>query len=148
LPPSDAELARAPAAFRAAVRVARENWRAGVVTLVLPSGAEIRIQGAAPGPHGRLVIRDYHFVSRALASADIGLAEGFMAGEWDTPDLSALLGALSVNFDHLARLVDGNPFMRAVNFLAHAFHGNSRRGASSPASACSTRAWPSGRTSG
>ena len=129
MPPSDAELARAPAAFRAAVRVARENWRAGVVTLVLPSGAEIRIEGALPGPDGRLVIRDYHFVSRALASADIGLAEGFMAGEWDTPDLSALLGALSVNFDHLARLVDGNPFMRAVNFLAHAFHGNSRRGA-------------------
>ena len=41
------------------------------------------------GPDGRLIVNDFRFVSRVLASADIGFGEGFMAGEWDTPDLSA-----------------------------------------------------------
>ena len=52
-----------------------------------------------------------------------------MAGEWETPDLSALLEALTENFDHLDRLARGNPIMRAVNAVAHALNRNSRRGA-------------------
>jgi len=38
------------------------------------------------------------------------------------------LEALSSNFDRLARLVDGNPLMRALNALAHALNRNSRKG--------------------
>jgi cyclopropane-fatty-acyl-phospholipid synthase len=125
----DLELRRAPAAFRTAVDIARRNWAAGTLTFELPSGREIRIEGAAPGPEGRLIVRDFHFVSRVLASADIGFGEGFMAGEWDTPDLSALLEAFTLNFDHLEKLVQGNPFARAVNVVAHALNRNSRRGA-------------------
>ncbi len=125
----DPELRRAPAAFRTAVDIAQRNWAAGTLTFVLPSGRELRIAGTAPGPDGRLVVHDFHFVSRVLASADIGLGEGFMAGEWDTPDLSTLLEALTLNFDHLERLVNGNPFIRAVNVLSHALNRNSRKGA-------------------
>ncbi|HEY2178643.1 MAG TPA: cyclopropane-fatty-acyl-phospholipid synthase family protein [Caulobacteraceae bacterium] len=125
----DQELRRAPAAFRTAVDIARRNWIAGSLTFVLPSGGELRIEGSAAGPDGVLIVRDFRFVSRVLASADIGLGEGFMAGEWDSPDLSVLLEALTVNFDHLERLVRGNLFMRALNALAHALNRNSRRGA-------------------
>ena len=125
----DPEFRRSPAAFRTAVDIARRTWSAGSLTLVLPSGREIRIEGASPGPEGRLIVRDFHFVSRVLSSADIGLGEGFMAGEWDTPDLSALLEALTLNFDRLERLVSGNFFMRAVNVLAHGLNRNSRGGA-------------------
>jgi cyclopropane-fatty-acyl-phospholipid synthase len=50
-------------------------------------------------------IHDYRFIRRALASGDIGFAEGYMAGEWDTPDLSAVLEAFSLNFDRLTALV-------------------------------------------
>jgi cyclopropane-fatty-acyl-phospholipid synthase len=128
-PREDAELRHAPAAFRAAVDIARRNWAAGALVFVLPSGREIRIEGDEPGPEGRLVVRDFHFVSRVLASADIGFGEGFMAGEWDTPDLSALLEAFTLNFDRLEKLVRGNPLARAVNRVAHALNRNSRRGA-------------------
>jgi hypothetical protein len=60
-------------------------------------------------------IHDYRFIRRALASGDIGFAEGYMAGEWDTPDLSVVLEAFSLNFDRLTALVRGNPLMQAVN---------------------------------
>jgi len=125
---NDAELSEAPPAFRAAIAIARRNWEAGTLTFVLPSGRELRIEGSQPGPDGRLIVRDFRFVSRVLAAADIGFGEGFMAGEWDTPDLSALLQAFTLNFDRLEKLVDGNVCMRLVNHIAHAMNRNSRRG--------------------
>lgn len=51
-----------------------------------------------------------------------------MAGEWETPDLSAVLCAVSLNFDRIAKLVRGNPVVRAVNFLGHTLHANTRKG--------------------
>jgi len=128
MPLSDPELRAAPAAFRTAVSIARRNWDAGALIFELPSGREIRIEGSSPGPEGRLIIRDFRFVSRVLASADIGFGEGFMAGEWDTPDLAALLGVFTMNFDRLEKLVSGNFFMRAINVFAHALKRNSKRG--------------------
>ncbi len=124
----DPELRAAPAAFRTAVSISRRNWDFGSLTFVLPSGRELRIEGRAPGPDGRLVVKDFRFVSRVLASADIGFGEGYMAGEWDTPDLAALLEVFTLNFDRLEQLVAGNPLMRAINFLAHMFNHNSKAG--------------------
>ena len=126
---SDPELRKAPAAFRTAVAIAHSNWVRGRLTLQLPSGRELRIEGPVHGPHGHLIVRDFRFVGRVLASADIGFGEGYMAGEWDTPDLSALLEVFTLNFDRLDKLVEGNACMRAINLLAHAFNRNSRRGA-------------------
>jgi cyclopropane-fatty-acyl-phospholipid synthase len=125
----DPELRSAPAAFRTAVAIARRNWHEGALSFVLPSGRTLRIDGAAPGPRGCLIVKDFRFVSRVLASGDIGLAEGFMTGEWDTPDLSALLEAITVNFDRLDKLARGKLLARTVHVVAHALKRNSRRGA-------------------
>lgn len=124
----DPELRSAPPAFRTVVNIARENWQAGSLTFVLPSGRELNVRGPEPGPAGRLVVKDFRFVSRVLAGGDIGFGEGYMAGEWDTPDLSALLEVFTLNFDRLERLVSGNPWIRTLNVLAHALNRNSRKG--------------------
>jgi cyclopropane-fatty-acyl-phospholipid synthase len=124
----DAPLAAAPAAFRAAVRLCHDNWLYGSLTWVLPGGAEIVCRGSEPGPNGRLVVHDYHFIKRAFAGGDIGFAEGFMAGEWDTPDLAELLGCFSINFDRINALVSGNPMVKAYNFIVHLLRRNDRAG--------------------
>ena len=126
--PDDPELRKAPAAFRTVLKVASENWRFGRLTFVLPCGREVPVEGDAPGPDARLVIRDYRFLSRVLAGGDIGFGEGFMAGEWDTPDLSVLLEAFTLNLDRLQRLLDGGVFVRAFNTLAHLTRRNTRKG--------------------
>ena len=124
----DAELRRAPAAFRTVVRIASDNWEYGRLAFVLPSGRTLQIEGKKSGPDARLIVRDFRFVSRVLAAGDIGFGEGFMAGEWDTPDLSALLEAFTANLDRLTRLMDGNFFVRAVNSLLHSLNRNNKRG--------------------
>ncbi|MGH6782726.1 MAG: class I SAM-dependent methyltransferase, partial [Sphingomonadaceae bacterium] len=121
-------LAGAPAAFRFAARLLALNWRAGSLTFITSSGRELRIKGTEPGPEARIIVHDFGFMRRVLAAGDIGFAEGYMAGEWDTPDLSAVLCAVSLNFDRLASFFLGNPLVRAVNFVGHSLHANTRKG--------------------
>ncbi|MBS0408706.1 MAG: class I SAM-dependent methyltransferase [Proteobacteria bacterium] len=129
-PAAEADLRKAPAAFRSVVALSAQNWQFGKLTYVLPTGREIVISGESPGPDARLIVNNYHFIDRVLASGDIGFGEGFMAGEWDTPDLSALLEGFTANLDRLHKLIDGNPVIRALNFVSLLFNRNSRKGAS------------------
>lgn len=110
------------------LRLLSSNWTWGRLTLVLPDGANRQLTGRSPGHSAVLVIRDPRFAARVLKSGDIGFAEGYMAGEWDTPDLAVLLETLVNNYDHIRRLFDGNPLMNAVNWLGHRLNRNSRRG--------------------
>jgi cyclopropane-fatty-acyl-phospholipid synthase len=122
------ELRRAPAAFKTFLRLASRNWAEGVLEVVTPEGLDIPIRGVDGGPEGRLLVKDYRFVGRVLTGGVIGFAEGYMAGEWDTPDLPVLLEALSRNYERLSGLVDGNPVMMFVNRMLHIFRRNSRSG--------------------
>ena len=121
-------LAGAPGFFRSALRMMARNWMAGELTWVMPSGRSLRIQADAPGPSAHIILRDFRCVRRALVAGDIGFAEGYMAGEWETPDLTAVLSVFSLNFQNLSRVTEGNPLVGALNFLSHAVHRNSRRG--------------------
>jgi len=122
------EIRRTPAAFRNVMRVAAENWEGRPLVVALPSGHRVRFPGSEDAPEVHMEIRDFKFIRRILISGDIGFAEGFIEGEWDTPQLSDLLNAFSHNFDRLALLMNGNPMVRAWNALTHALRSNSRRG--------------------
>ncbi|MDO8411784.1 MAG: cyclopropane-fatty-acyl-phospholipid synthase family protein [Phenylobacterium sp.] len=123
------ELSGSTAAFRSALGLLARNWTVGKLTFVLPNDKELTIVGPEPGPSARLVVRDYAFMNRVLSAGDIGFAEGFMAQEWDTPDMAALLCAFSLNFDKIERLALGAPLMWVLNRILHVFRDNSRAGA-------------------
>jgi cyclopropane-fatty-acyl-phospholipid synthase len=127
-PQAPPDLRRAPGAFKAALNIARQNWLWGTLIFVPPSGREICIRGAEPGPEARLLIHDYRSIRRVMTAGAVGFAEGYIAGEWDTPDLSAVLESASLNFDRLRQLVDGNPLVRGMNFVKHLLNRNSRAG--------------------
>ncbi len=123
-----ADLSGAPMIFRAAFKTMARNWNAGELTFITPSGGRLRLTGDAPGPQAIVQIKDYRFIGRVLAAGDIGFAEGYMAGEWDTPDLTAVLSVFSLNFEQLKQVTEGNALMGMVNFVAHALNSNSRKG--------------------
>lgn len=118
----------APAAFRTAMKVLRNNWDTGNLDVVMPGGRRLQLRGAKEGPTAELIIKDYKAVGRVMSAADIGFAEGYMAGEWDTPDLPALLTAFTYNLDQIGRLMAGNPLVKAWNFLIHLLRRNDREG--------------------
>lgn len=120
-------LADVPIIFRNVLRMMARNWMAGDLTFVTPKGHELRLEGE-PGPKARIIVRDFRFIRRALAAGDIGFAEGYAAGEWDTPDLTAVLSVFSLNFENLRRVTLGNPVVGVFNFLSHALHSNTKAG--------------------
>ncbi|MDY6923538.1 MAG: cyclopropane-fatty-acyl-phospholipid synthase family protein [Pseudomonadota bacterium] len=120
--------ARTPRGFRLLLRLLAANWTFGRLTVLLPNGEIHRLEGREPGPAAVFDIRDYRFARRVLASGDIGFAEGYMAGEWESPQLAALLESFAHNYDHIQRLFDGHPLMRALNWLSHKRRRNSRSG--------------------
>lgn len=119
---------RTPRVFAMLLRLLAANWTVGRLTVRLPNGETHVLQGDKPGPQGVLDVKDYAFARRVLAAGDIGFAEGYMAGEWDTPHLASLLETLVDNYDHIRRLFDGNWLMMAVNWTAHWRNRNSRTG--------------------
>ena len=118
-----------PRRFVAVERVLKDNWKAGRMTFVLPGGRKVVFSGAEGGPSATLVVNDYHFIDRVLSRGLVGFGEGFMAGEWDTPDLSALLLAFSRNLDRIGKVVRGTGIARFMLGLMHRLHANTRRGA-------------------
>lgn len=121
-------LVGAPSTFRLVARLLALNWRIGALTFVTPAGRELGLKGSQAGPEGRIIVHDFAFMRRVVAAGDIGFAEGYMAGEWDTPDLSAVLCVLSLNFDRLAKVFRGNLIVRAANFVGHSLNANTRKG--------------------
>ncbi|MFK4056632.1 SAM-dependent methyltransferase [Brevundimonas sp. NPDC046655] len=114
--------------FSLLLRLLSANWTWGRLTLVLPDGRRHQLTGQTPGKAAILNIRDPRFAARVLKSGDIGFAEGYMAGEWDTPDLALLLETLVNNYEQIRRLFDGNPLMNLVHWVGHRLNRNSRRG--------------------
>lgn len=122
------ELSQAPLLFKTALRAMARNWEAGRITFVTPQGGALPLQGRAPGPDAVIQIRDYRFIRRALFSGDIGFAEAYMAGEWDTPDLTAVLSVFALNFEQLKLVTEGAPLAGLANRLFHALNANTRKG--------------------
>jgi cyclopropane-fatty-acyl-phospholipid synthase len=117
-----------PRVVRTIFDIASRNWVFGEFELLLPSGERMEVKGREPGPRGVLEVRDYRCLKRVLSNSGIGFAEGYMAGEWDTPDLHALLEVISMNFDRLQENLRANPVVRFFNGVGHALNANSRAG--------------------
>lgn len=125
---SDPLPVRVPRGFSLLLRLLSREWTFGRLNVLLPNGQTRILEGIAPGKTATLDIKDYRFARRVLSNGDIGFAEGYMAGEWDSPRLAVLLEVLAQNYDHIRRLFDGNPLMQVIEWVGHKRNRNSRRG--------------------
>lgn len=101
----------------------------GQLDLQLPDG-QVRhfAQQAASQADARCALHDWEALERIQRSGDIGLAEGYIEGQWDSPDLTALLRLCISNRDHMEQLVYGNWWGRLGFRLRHLLHRNTRAG--------------------
>ena len=123
---SDVNALRAPATAKA-VLLGLRQVRGGVVRVAYPDGGE-HSYGDGAGVVIALRVKDWRFARRVVTNGDIGLAEGFMAGEWETDDLPALLTLLADNIERFQRLLEGSALGKAANWLRHIMRPNTRSG--------------------
>jgi cyclopropane-fatty-acyl-phospholipid synthase len=100
--------------------------RHGRLSLTLPNGQTLHF--GKSGPQATLILKSYKPASRFLMQGDLALAESYMDGEWDCPDLSALFDVALMNQNTLTLNNKGGWLYRTFNRLRHLLNANSKKG--------------------
>jgi cyclopropane-fatty-acyl-phospholipid synthase len=117
---------RPPGPWNAALGAVLRGLRAGSLVVEMPDGTVREFHGALPGPSARVVVRDPSAARRILMGASIALAETYMDGSWDTPDLEAVLDLGLTNI--AAGWADLPVVLRPAQRWWHAMRDNDPRG--------------------
>ena len=77
------------------------RMRHSQLRLTLPTGETLVLGNQAfTGQPAEIHLSDENFFRRIVLASDIGLTESYMDGEWDSPDLRAVIGFFIENVDH------------------------------------------------
>lgn len=100
----------------------------GEIVLQAPGGRSMVIAGTRRGEHAQIRIHRWRSLLRLLTGGDLGFAEGYLAGEWSTPDLHGFLSAAAPRAPSATSFERLRP-PQPVTWLRHAlFNRNTRRG--------------------
>ncbi|MGB0683320.1 MAG: class I SAM-dependent methyltransferase [Magnetovibrionaceae bacterium] len=107
--------------------------KTGQMTIQLPNGSTHSLGRHPIDAEGRehrgvMKIKSWSMVRKSLMGGDVGFAEAYMDGDWDSPDLTALLTMLCLNeVEGSARWQASGPF-RLYHHLQHRRRANTKRG--------------------
>jgi cyclopropane-fatty-acyl-phospholipid synthase len=122
-----------PSLARRLVLAELAKLKKGRLTLRLPEGTELVIGEARAQGSASMHITDDNAFRRIMLAADIGLTEGYMEGEWDSPDLNALIGFFIENIDQTpgmsgsARKALGVGLFRIADRIGHLLRPNDKK---------------------
>ena len=106
-----------------------QSLSVGGLRLQLPD-KRVMLFGQSSGPQASLVLHNWQVFGAALRSGDIGFAETYIAGDWETPDLTALLQLLIVNRRPMDDLIFGTWWGRLAYQVRHWMRRNTKKNSS------------------
>jgi len=125
---SNALPASAPATARAVFRLLK-NLHHGALDVQLPDGSMMHFGHANDGdPRAALRMLNWNVCSATMRSGDIGFAETYIAGDWSSPDPTALIKLMLANSADVESLVYGTWWGALVYRVKHWLNRNSRSG--------------------
>ena len=119
-------LANLPRMVRLALGFA-SHLKRGTLDVTLLDGRVVRFGGLEPGPAAAMVLHNYDFATRLIKGGDIGIAEAYLRGDWDTPDLTHFLYLFCVNHELIQSMLASKPLVRFVQIVRHWFNRNTKR---------------------
>ena len=117
-----------PASAKRALRML-QSLQTGGLTLQLPDGQSLFF-GHHTGPQASLQLHNWQVFGAALRSGDIGFAQSYIAGDWETSDLTALLQLLIVNRRPMEDLIFGTWWGRLIYQFRHWMRRNTKANSS------------------
>lgn len=102
--------------------------RRGTLTIVFPDGSNHRVSASAQ-PEATVIVRDARMITRLMTGGNVGLAEAYLDGLWESPDIRAVMELAAVNEAELQDMLKGSLWVRALWRLLHRMRPNSRSGA-------------------
>ena len=117
-----------PARARLALSMALKLER-GSLKVTLPDGRRISVAGAAEGPNAELILHNWKLFGRAFTGGTIGVAESYMDGDWESPDVTSFLELFVVNVETGENIAGATGFLvGAVHRIRHWLNSNTKRG--------------------
>jgi cyclopropane-fatty-acyl-phospholipid synthase len=99
----------------------------GRLTINFKGSESLTIYGRLQGPSAQITVNSWKFFCRLITNADLGFAESYLAGEFSSPNLAALLELGSRNWE----MTSWTRWLRTPALparLRHALNRNTRRG--------------------
>ena len=100
----------------------------GALTLRLPDGRAFHFDAPQPGPSAELVLNNWRMPRRTLLGGTIGAAESYMDGDWDSPDVTALLSVFGLNDEVGQDLTSPNWLNNVIETVRHWWNENTPTG--------------------
>lgn len=116
-----------PRYFARAFDMARAAIGEGRLDFVLPDQRRFRIEGQAAGPVAELVVHNPDLFARTLRDGDVGFAEAYMDGWWDSPDLQVFLDFIQTPANAMLDTFPGAALVRAFERARHWLRSNSKK---------------------
>jgi cyclopropane-fatty-acyl-phospholipid synthase len=87
------------------------------------------MHGSEAGPSGEIrLLKPVSFARRIATRGHVGLGESYMAGDWESPDVTALLHCLAANQHALVEVFEGGWLNRLGALLRHRRRANTKAG--------------------
>lgn len=107
---------------------ALEGLKYGQFELHLPDGHCHQFEGSEPGAVGMMRIHDWRVIPAFAAKGDIGLAETYRDGWWESDDLTALLTLGVQNESAIGDYIYGSFFCQLASQIMYFFSRNTLKG--------------------
>ena len=115
----------APAAAQSVVKLLNRLAH-GHLVVHLPDNRTLEFGAPHATPSASVHLNNWNVFEAALKSGDIGFAESYIAGDWTTNDLSALLRIFIANRQKLDDIIYGSWAGRLLYRIKHALNRNTR----------------------
>jgi cyclopropane-fatty-acyl-phospholipid synthase len=98
------------------------------ITIVTPSGERIEHRAVKPHLKATLVLHRWRAIRRIITHGDLGFAEGYINGDWSSPDLTSLIEIAARNTEQLGRKSSALWPLRTLNRIRHLSRANTKAG--------------------
>lgn len=100
----------------------------GELVLTTPAGQVFNFKGKESGPVANIKIKDWKMVKNLITRGDVGFAEDYIEGNWETDDLPTLLTHLTMNIKELDYFFHGHWWSRLFFLFKNFLRSNTKKG--------------------
>ena len=100
----------------------------GYLSITTPDGKTHTFQGSEAGVSASIILKDWRVPANMALKGDVGLAEDYRDGLWDTDDLESLFTIGIQNQDSLNQYLFGSKIYQAWEKISYLFKQNSKKG--------------------
>ena len=105
-----------------------DQLRSGHLVITLPNNEVREFGNSSDQLHAEIQVLDWSVFKQVLSHGDIGFAESYIRGQWNTPDLKAVLELAIRNRTILEKAIYGSWFGSVAYRLRNWFRDNSKSG--------------------